>query len=155
MGFPNMKHLDPEATGPPVQMTLYQEYEQNENDVKKQREGFIHARANMPNNTFIKLFTNFNEDPKQDELQSIQYCDQNYVESSIDSENEFDLKDGQLRIIYNPDRSKSLSKVNRTELAPSGFDRQRESDVNAAHQNIYAKSNHNSSIKIRQGSLNA
>ena len=64
MGFPNMKHLDPEATGPPVQMTLYKEYEQNENDVKKQRDGFINARANMPNNTFIKLFTNFNEDPK-------------------------------------------------------------------------------------------
>lgn len=86
----------------------------------------------MPNNTFIKLFTNVNEDPKQDELQSIQYLDQNYVESSIDSENEFDLKNGKLRIIYNPDRKRSLSKVNRTELTPSGFDRHWESDVNAA-----------------------
>jgi hypothetical protein len=64
MGFPNMKHLDPDAIGPPVQMTLYQEYENYDNDIKKQREGFIHARANMPNNTFIKLFNNFDDDPK-------------------------------------------------------------------------------------------
>jgi hypothetical protein len=64
MGFPNMKHLDPDAIGPPVQMTLYREYENHDNDIKKQREGFIHARANMPNNTFIKLFNNFDDDPK-------------------------------------------------------------------------------------------
>lgn len=97
MGFPNMKHLDPDAVGPPVQsITLYKEYENNQNDIKQQREGFINARDNMPNNTFIKLFHNFSaeENQKQDELQSIQYVDQNYVESSVDTENEFDRREG-------------------------------------------------------------
>lgn len=71
MGFPNMKHLDPDAVGPPVQtLTMYKDYEKNQNDIKQQREEFIHARENMPNNTFIKLFHNFatEEDAKQDEL---------------------------------------------------------------------------------------
>ena len=58
MGFPNMNYLDPDAHGPPVQdQTFYKDYEENqENDIKKQRQGFINARDNMPNNTFIKLF---------------------------------------------------------------------------------------------------
>ena len=76
----------------------------------QQREDFIYARANMPNNTFIKLFNNYNdgkEDARQDELQSIQFCDQNYVESQFDTENEFDLKEGELKIVYNPDRGRS------------------------------------------------
>lgn len=64
----------------------------------------------MPNNTFIKLFNNYNdgrEDARQDELKSIQFVDQNYVESQFDTDNEFDLKDGELKIVYNPDRGKS------------------------------------------------
>ena len=77
-------------------LDLYKEYENNQNDIKQQREGFINARDNMPNNTFIKLFHNFSaeENQKQDELQSIQYVDQNYVESSVDTENEFDRREG-------------------------------------------------------------
>lgn len=36
MGFPNMKYLDPDAQGPPVQeKTLYKEFQQNkDNDIK-------------------------------------------------------------------------------------------------------------------------
>ena len=41
MGFPNMKHLDPDVTGPPVQMSLYQGFINNQNDVMQQREDFI------------------------------------------------------------------------------------------------------------------
>lgn len=61
MGFPNMNYLDPDTNGPPVQsQTFYKNFENNKkNDVKQQREGFINARDNMPNNTFIKLFHNF------------------------------------------------------------------------------------------------
>ena len=60
MGFPNMNYLDPETHGPPVQnQTFYKDFEEmRDNDVKRQREGFIDARDNMPNNTFIKLFHN-------------------------------------------------------------------------------------------------
>ena len=36
MGFPNMKYLDPDAQGPPIQeKTLYKEFQQNkDNDIK-------------------------------------------------------------------------------------------------------------------------
>jgi hypothetical protein len=58
MGFPDMKYLDPDARGMPIQeKTLYKEFQQNkDNDVKLQREGFINARKDIANNTFIKLF---------------------------------------------------------------------------------------------------
>ena len=89
----------------------------------------------MPNNTFIKLFHNLGggednvdengvqrEGTKQDELQSIQYVDQNYVESSLETDNEGlfmnirheSKKD--VKIIYNPakNKSKSLGRVGPT-----------------------------------------
>ena len=136
MGFPNMNYLDPESHGPPVQnQTFYKEFEDDrENDIKRQREGFINARENMPNNTFIKLFHNLageedgegengmrGDGAKQDELQSIQYVDQNYVESSMETDTEglFGVvrpmheakKD--VKILYNPakNKSKSLGRV--------------------------------------------
>ena len=61
MGFPNMKHMDPEVNGPPVdklqQQTFYKEFTENKtNDVKQQREEMANAQEHMPNNTFIKLF---------------------------------------------------------------------------------------------------
>ena len=90
----------------------------------------------MPNNTFIKLFHNLagEEDPdgenglqregtKQDELQSIQYVDQNYVESSLETDNEGPFAMGRaheskkdVKILYNPakNKSKSLGRVGPT-----------------------------------------
>lgn len=102
MGFPNLNYLDPETKGPPVQtQTFYKDFQDDkQNDIKQQREGFINARGNMPNNTFIKLFHGKNENgddgqagdkskqDRQDELQSIQYVDYNYVESSLETDNE-------------------------------------------------------------------
>lgn len=78
MGFPNMKYLDPDAQGPPVQeKTLYKEFQQNkDNDIKLQREGFINARQDMANNTFIKLFQASENPDKREELQSVQYAEQ-------------------------------------------------------------------------------
>ena len=138
MGFPNMNYLDPDTHGPPVQnQTFYKDFEENEeNDIKRQRQGFINARDNMPNNTFIKLFHNLaggedndgengmhREGTKQDELQSIQYVDQNYVESSLETDNEGPFGMGRgleskkdVKIIYNPakNKSKSLGRVGPT-----------------------------------------
>ena len=64
MGFPNMNYLDPDAHGPPLQtQTYYRNYEDNQdNDIKAQREEFSNAREQMPNNTFIKLFHFLNAD---------------------------------------------------------------------------------------------
>ena len=78
MGFPNMKYLDPDAQGPPIQeKTLYKEFQQNkDNDIKLQREGFINARQDMANNTFIKLFQASENPDKREELQSVQYAEQ-------------------------------------------------------------------------------
>ena len=58
MGFPDMSYLNPNINGAPVQVqqTFYKNYLAQESDIKLQREGFIQARENMPNNTFIKLF---------------------------------------------------------------------------------------------------
>ena len=58
MGFPNMKYLDADAVGAPIQeKTLYKEFQQNkDNDIRRQREGFSNAHQDMANNTFIKLF---------------------------------------------------------------------------------------------------
>lgn len=70
MGFPDMKYLDPDAQGPPIQeRTLYKEFQQNkDNDIKLQREGFGNARQDMANNTFIKLFQASENPDKRDEL---------------------------------------------------------------------------------------
>ncbi len=57
MGFPKMNYMDPDAVGAPVQpLSVYGNFQNTSNDVKIKREGFIQARENMPNNTFIKLF---------------------------------------------------------------------------------------------------
>mmetsp|Transcript_12071 Transcript_12071/g.16379 ORF Transcript_12071/g.16379 Transcript_12071/m.16379 type:complete len:229 (-) Transcript_12071:1932-2618(-) len=146
MGFPNMNYLDPDAQGPPLlTQTYYKNYEDNQdNDIKAQREEFSNAREQMPNNTFIKLFHFLNADAegnanggqnedghgedgpgqrsKQDELQSIQYVDQNFVESCTDTDMEAGMGNFQrqlgsptadVRIIYNPakNKSKSLGRV--------------------------------------------
>jgi hypothetical protein len=117
----------------------------------------------MPNNTFIKLFKNFGgadgddagEKSKQDELQSIQYVDQNYVESSLDTENESVLhpqdsnKNFNMRIVYNPakNKSKSLARVGPVELA--NFQALDPTDPENS-LNLPANSNTNSSnIKMR------
>ena len=78
MGFPNMKYLDPDAQGPPIQeKTLYKEFQQNkDNDIKLQREGFSNPRQDMANNTFIKLFQASENPDKREELQSVQYAEQ-------------------------------------------------------------------------------
>ena len=64
MGFPNMNYLDPDAQGPPLQtQTYYKNFEDNQdNDIKIQREEQSNAREQMPNNTFIKLFHFLNAD---------------------------------------------------------------------------------------------
>lgn len=56
MGFPDMKYLDPEAKGQPIQeKTLYKQYQNiKDNDIKNKREEG--ERRDMANNTFIKLF---------------------------------------------------------------------------------------------------
>ena len=42
MGFPNMKYLDPDVHGAPVaNQTMYKEFQEVDNDIKNQREGFI------------------------------------------------------------------------------------------------------------------
>ena len=58
MGFPNMKYLDPDSHGAPIQeKTLYKEFQQNKNnDIRLKREGFSNPGQDMANNTFIKLF---------------------------------------------------------------------------------------------------
>ena len=78
MGFPNMKYLDPDALGPPIQeKTLYKEFQQNkDNDIKLQREGFSNVKQDMANNTFIKLFQASENPDKREELQSVQYAEQ-------------------------------------------------------------------------------
>ena len=56
MGFPNMKYLDPDSKGAPIQeKTFYKQYLLNNDENKKQREG-IGIKRDMANNTFIKLF---------------------------------------------------------------------------------------------------
>ena len=59
---------------------------------------------------------------KQDELQSIQYIDHNFVESSMETDNENFNREigsprGDVRIIYNPakNKSKSLGRVGLTD----------------------------------------
>lgn len=78
MGFPNMKYLDPDTLGAPIQeKTLYKEFQQNkDNDIKLQREGFSNPRQDMANNTFIKLFQASENPDKREELQSVQYAEQ-------------------------------------------------------------------------------
>lgn len=77
MGFPNMKYLDPDVCGPPIQeKTLYKAFQQNKhNDVKLRREGFSNPRQDMANNTFIKLFQASENPDKREELQSVQYAE--------------------------------------------------------------------------------
>lgn len=77
MGFPNMKYLDPDYKGQPIQeKTLYKEYQNiKDNDIKNQREG-AGERRDMANNTFIKLFQASENPEKREELQSVQYAEQ-------------------------------------------------------------------------------
>lgn len=76
MGFPDMKYLDPEAKGQPIQeKTLYKEYLNiKDNDIKNKREEG--ERRDMANNTFIKLFQASENPDKREELQSVQYAEQ-------------------------------------------------------------------------------
>lgn len=93
MGFPNMNYLNPDLQGPPVQaqQTFYKNFEAQQSDIKLQREGFINARENMPNNTFIKLFKNQAQDnqsvnDKNSDAQSIQFVNQNFQDSEVEKD---------------------------------------------------------------------
>lgn len=64
-----MRHLDPDTNGPRVGTAMLMNLVSKQNDVQQQREGFIQARDNMPNNTFLKLFNSLCEDNKDDSKQ--------------------------------------------------------------------------------------
>lgn len=59
----------------------------NNDEIKKQREG-IGIKRDMANNTFIKLFQSNQNQEKQQEMQSVQYADQNIDDSSINENGE-------------------------------------------------------------------
>ena len=88
MGFPDMKYLDPDYKGQPIQeKTLYKEYLNiKDNDIKNKREGAGEQR-DMANNTFIKLFQASENPDKREELQSVQYAEQ-IVDEDETSDNE-------------------------------------------------------------------
>ncbi len=74
----------------------------------------------MPNNTFLKLFTNNNQQPGQSDDQSVQYIDQNLAESEIDDDikhrsRQFmmpeDSDTEQIKIVHQKSPAKSHSKV--------------------------------------------
>ena len=93
---------------------------------------------------------------KQDELQSIQYVDVNYVESSMETDNEAAMANfnreiaspagGDVRIIYNPAKNKSKS-LGRVGLADQL------NQFHSMNQDGSAAANPNSQLRQRKGSM--